>query len=170
MASISSMKAAIASSTRGFICVAERSARFTRSSHSNVRVLKDSLQARFDFNARFRGLHGSEVSSNYNLRQPLRLFLSSFRLQHVFLTDSNLRDALQRIPRSLTQPLLDYMLYLTQYLYNPGTLPGSANRCVLENVHLEFGLSRKLQSTANEMQAISTHPIRWQTVKDSSSR
>jgi len=35
--------------------------------------------------------------------------------------------------RSLTQPLLDCILYLTltQYPYDPGTLPSSANQFIL---------------------------------------
>ena len=35
------------------------------------------------------------------------------------------------------------MLYLTQYLYNPGTLTSSANWCVLGNVYLRSHLSSK---------------------------
>ncbi len=46
--------------------------------------------------------------------------------------------------RSLIQPLLDCMLYLTQYLYDPGILPSSANQCVLGNVYLRFNSSRKI--------------------------
>ena len=42
--------------------------------------------------------------------------------------------------RSLTQPLLDCMLYLTQYLYDPG----SANKCILGNVYLRSNLSRNI--------------------------
>ncbi len=45
--------------------------------------------------------------------------------------------------RSLTQPLLDCILYLTQYLYDPGTLPSSANQCILAKVYLRSNLSRK---------------------------
>ena len=45
--------------------------------------------------------------------------------------------------RSLTQPLLDCMLYLTQYLCDPGTLPSSANQCILGIVYLRSNLSRK---------------------------
>ena len=46
--------------------------------------------------------------------------------------------------RSLTQPLLDCILYLTltQYPYDPGTLPSSANQCVLGKVYLRSNLSR----------------------------
>jgi len=46
--------------------------------------------------------------------------------------------------RSLTQPLLDCRLYLTltQYPYDSGTLPSSANQCILGNVYLRFNLSR----------------------------
>jgi len=47
--------------------------------------------------------------------------------------------------RSLTQPLLDCMLYLTQYLYDPGILPSSANQCILGNVYLRSNLPRALQ-------------------------
>jgi len=39
--------------------------------------------------------------------------------------------------------LLDCMLYLTQYLYDPGTLPSSANQCILGNVYLRSNLSRE---------------------------
>ncbi len=46
--------------------------------------------------------------------------------------------------RSLTQPLLDCMLYLTQYLYDPGNLPSSANKCILGNVYLRSNLSRNI--------------------------
>ena len=47
--------------------------------------------------------------------------------------------------RSLTQPLLGCILYptLTQYPYDPGTLPSSANQCILGNVYLRSNLSRK---------------------------
>jgi len=45
--------------------------------------------------------------------------------------------------RSLTHSLLDCMLYPTQYLYDPGTLPSSANQCILGNVYLRSNLSRK---------------------------
>ncbi len=42
--------------------------------------------------------------------------------------------------------LLDCMLYLTQYLYDPGILLSSANRCILENMYLRSNLSRKYDS------------------------
>ena len=49
--------------------------------------------------------------------------------------------------RSLTQPLLGCirMLYLTltQYPYDPGTLPSSANQCILGKVYLRSNLSRE---------------------------
>ncbi len=49
--------------------------------------------------------------------------------------------------RSLTQPLLDCIrilyLTLTQYPYDPGTLPSSANQCILGNEYLRSNLSRK---------------------------
>ncbi len=49
--------------------------------------------------------------------------------------------------RSLTQPLLDCIriLYLTQtqYPYDPGTLPSSANQYILGNEYLRSNLSRK---------------------------
>ena len=40
--------------------------------------------------------------------------------------------------RSLTQTLLDCILYLTltQYFYDPDTLPSSANQCILGTVYL----------------------------------
>jgi len=46
---------------------------------------------------------------------------------------------------SLTQPLLDCILYLqlTQYPYDPGTLPSSANQCIFGNMYLRSNLSRK---------------------------
>ncbi len=47
--------------------------------------------------------------------------------------------------RSLTQPLLDCILYLTQYLYDPGILPSSANQCMLGKVYLRSNLSREQQ-------------------------
>ncbi len=59
--------------------------------------------------------------------------------------------------RSLTQPLLDCILYLTltQYPYDPGTLPSSANQCILGNVYLRSNLSRELNlSLAPELQSI----------------
>ncbi len=53
--------------------------------------------------------------------------------------------------RSLTQPLFDCMcilyLTLTQYPYDPGTLPGSADQCILGNVYLRSNLSRKYHCT-----------------------
>ncbi len=51
--------------------------------------------------------------------------------------------------RSLTQPLLDCILYLTQHPYDPGTLPSSANQCILGNVYLRSNLSRKLYLRSN---------------------
>ena len=46
-------------------------------------------------------------------------------------------------PGSLTHPLLDCMLYLTQYLCDPGMLPSSANQCILGNVYLRSNLPRE---------------------------
>ena len=54
-------------------------------------------------------------------RQPLRLFLSNFRLQHFYMTVNVASEMHSNASRSLSQPLLDCMLYLTQYLYDPGT-------------------------------------------------
>jgi hypothetical protein len=45
--------------------------------------------------------------------------------------------------RSLTQPLLDCILYLTQYLYDASTLPCCANQCILGKVHLTSEASTK---------------------------
>ncbi len=49
--------------------------------------------------------------------------------------------------RSLTQPLFDCIriLYpaLTQYPYEPGTLPGSAHQCITGNVYLRSNLARE---------------------------
>ena len=47
--------------------------------------------------------------------------------------------------RSLTQSLLECILYLTltQYPYNPGTWPSSVNQCILGSVYLRSNLSRK---------------------------
>ena len=50
--------------------------------------------------------------------------------------------------RSLIQPLLDCMLYLTQYLYDPDILPSSANQCILGNVSLRSNPERKRQVSA----------------------
>ena len=51
--------------------------------------------------------------------------------------------------RSPTQPLLDCMrilyLTLTQHPYDPGTLPGSADQCILGNVYLRSSLPREQQ-------------------------
>ncbi len=49
--------------------------------------------------------------------------------------------------RSLPQPLFDCILYLTltQYPYDPGTLPGSADQCILGNVYLRSNLSWKVR-------------------------
>jgi len=76
-------------------------------------------------------------------RQPLRLFSQQLS------TSAFLHDCKYSLPmhfnasRSLTQPLLDCMLYLTQYPYDPGTLPSSANQCILGNVYLRSN-SREL--------------------------
>jgi len=45
---------------------------------------------------------------------------------------------------SLTQPLLGCRLYLplTQYPYDPGALPSSANQCILGKMYLRSNLSR----------------------------
>ncbi len=66
--------------------------------------------------------------------------------------------------RSLTQPLFDCMcilyLTLTQYPYDPGTLPGSADQCILGNVYLRSNLSRKdLQDFQLKLQCIKRQPI-----------
>ncbi len=53
--------------------------------------------------------------------------------------------------RSLTQPLLDCILYLTQHPYDPGTLPGSADQCILGNVYLRSNLSRKAVAVVSEL-------------------
>ena len=47
--------------------------------------------------------------------------------------------------RSLTQPLLDCILYLTltQHRYDPGTLTSSANQCILGKVYLRSTPSRE---------------------------
>ena len=47
--------------------------------------------------------------------------------------------------RSLTQPLLDCILYRTQirYPYDPGALAGCATRCILGKVYLRSNLSSK---------------------------
>ncbi len=45
--------------------------------------------------------------------------------------------------RSLTQPFSDCMPYLTQHPYDPGTLPRSANQCILGNMYLRSYLSTK---------------------------
>jgi len=63
--------------------------------------------------------------------------------------------------RSLTQPLFDCMrtlyLMLTRYPYDPGTLPGSADQCILGNVYLRSNLSREHVS---EIQSIKeTRPV-----------
>ncbi len=38
---------------------------------------------------------------------------------------------------------VDCLLYLTQYLYDPGILPGCANECILGMVYLRSNLLRK---------------------------
>ena len=45
---------------------------------------------------------------------------------------------------SLTQPVLDCIVYLTltQYPYDPDNLLSSANQCILRNVNLRSNLSR----------------------------
>jgi len=59
--------------------------------------------------------------------------------------------------RSLTQPLLDCMrilyLTLTQYPYDPGTLAGSADQCILGNVYLRSNLSREQAVRAHQTRA-----------------
>ncbi len=65
--------------------------------------------------------------------------------------------------RSLTQPLLDCILYLTltPYPYDPGTLPSSANQCILGNVYLRSNLSRKwFQTVPGKTLASLTEPCR----------
>ena len=50
------------------------------------------------------------------------------------------------ILQCIAQPnttLLDCILYLMQYLYDPGILPSSANYCILGKVYLRCNLSRK---------------------------
>ncbi len=63
-------------------------------------------------------------------QQTPRLLLSSFRVQHFNMTVNIASECVSmhfNAKRSLTQPLLDCMLYLTQYLYDPGIPPSSAN-------------------------------------------
>jgi len=63
-------------------------------------------------------------------QQTPRLFLSSFQIQHFYMTvnmASEMHFNAFNASRSLTQPLFDCMLYLTQYLYDPGISPSSAN-------------------------------------------
>lgn len=43
----------------------------------------------------------------------------------------------------LTQPLFECILSLKQYPYDPGTLVGSANQCILGNEYLRSNLLRK---------------------------
>ena len=72
--------------------------------------------------------------------------LSSFSVSDSFLRNCkySLRDASQCIAQPNTT-LLDCILYPMQYLYDPGTLPSSANQCILGKVCLRSNLSRELQ-------------------------
>ncbi len=138
MASKSSMKAAIASSTRGFICDTEGSVRFTRQQCQGAApwartVCRQSLTSAPD----------SAGCRSDSLQQLLWMCLSSFRLQNFYMTVNVASQMHVNASRSLMQPLLDCMLYLTQCVYDPGTLPSSANQCMICN------LSRELQSTTN---------------------
>ena len=78
---------------------------------------------------------------------------AAFDFRNFYMTVNVASQMHLNASRSLTQPLLDCMLYLTQYLYNPVTLPSSANQCILGNVYLRCNLSRQLQSTVNKKQA-----------------
>ena len=79
-------------------------------------------------------------------RQQLDRFLSSFRLQFC-MTVMIASEMHFNASHSLTQPLLGciHILYLTltQYPYDPGTLPSSANQCILGKVYLRSSLSKK---------------------------
>ena len=63
-------------------------------------------------------------------------FLSSFQLQHFYMTVMIASKTHPNASRRLTQTLLDCILNLTHYLFDPGTLPSSANQCILGKVYL----------------------------------
>ena len=66
---------------------------------------------------------------------PLLTFQHTIPIQH---SDKALR--------SLTQSLLDCILYQTQYFYDPHSLPSSAALCILGKVYLRSNLARMQHS------------------------
>ncbi len=74
---------------------------------------------------------------------PIRCCACNFACTHLKDVQGNLLTTFIA-SRSLTQPLLDCMLYLTQ---KPGILPSSANQCILRNGHLRSNLLRNLLTT-----------------------
>ncbi len=64
-----------------------------------------------------------------------------------------------QLSRSLTQPLLECILYLTQYLNDPGTLPSSANQCPL---YLRSTLSR--HTTSRLLRQVTLNPKPCQAI------
>jgi len=57
------------------------------------------------------------------------------------IVTNSLRDAFQCIAQP-NPTLLDCILYPMQYPYDPGTLPSSANQCILGKVYLRSNVSR----------------------------
>ena len=55
--------------------------------------------------------------------------------------------------------LLDCIQYLTLYLYDPGTLIGSANQCILGIVYLGSNLTREHAKMSNLYLSQSTSPL-----------
>ena len=62
--------------------------------------------------------------------------------------------------------VLDCILYLMQYLYNPGILPSSANYCILGTVYLRSSLSRKQQQVDNVLHVKLGHLQFWSDLSE----
>ena len=73
--------------------------------------------------------------------QTLLIFLSSCRVSSSTYHDCkcSLHDAFQRIAQPNTT-----LLHCIMYLYDPGTLPGSAYQCILGTMYLQSDLLSKI--------------------------
>ena len=77
-----------------------------------------------------------------------QLFLTSFRLQHDYMTVKIASEMHSNAFQCIAQPDTTFacycILYLTQHLYDPGTLPSSANQSILGKVYLRSNVSRRV--------------------------